>query len=71
MLLMVKYPEMQKRMRHEIDSVIGDRMAVHDDRNHCHFINAFITETMRFRSVAPVGVFHKNLISTKIGIYLR
>jgi hypothetical protein len=67
-LFMANYPEMQNKMREEIESVIGDRMPVQEDRNNCHYVNAFISETMRYRSIIPMGVVHKNVVQSKIGI---
>ncbi len=66
-LLMANYPEMQNKMREEIDSVIGERMPVQEDRNDCHYVNAFISESMRYKSIAPMGEFHKNVVQSKIG----
>ena len=54
-LLMANYPEMQNKMREEIDSVIGERMPVQEDRNDCHYVNAFISESMRYKPIATDG----------------
>ncbi|CAG2122636.1 unnamed protein product, partial [Medioppia subpectinata] len=43
-LLMTYYPEMQQKLRQEIESQIGDRMPTHEDRNRCHYVMAFIAE---------------------------
>jgi cytochrome P450 len=67
-LLMANYPEMQNKMRQEIYSLIGERMPVQEDRNQCHYVNAFISETMRYRPIVPLGLFHKNVVQSKIGI---
>jgi len=64
---MANYPEMQNKLREEIDSVIGERMPVQEDRNDCHYVNAFISESMRYKPIAPMGVFHKNVVQSKIG----
>jgi len=66
--MLAYYPEVQKKLRKEIDSQIGDRMPLQEDRNSCHYVNAFISETMRFRNIVPVGVFHKAVVQSKIGI---
>jgi cytochrome P450 len=65
---MANYPEMQNKMRQEIDSVIGERMPLQEDRNNCHYVNAFISETMRYRPILPFSVAHKNVVQSKIGI---
>ena len=61
--------DMQMKMRAEVDSLIGDRMATHEDRNTCHYVNAFIAEALRFRGVAPLGVPHRAVIDYKLGNY--
>ncbi|CAG2173725.1 unnamed protein product [Oppiella nova] len=72
-LLMTYYPEMQRKLRQEIETQIGDRMPTHEDRNRCHYVMAFIAETMRFRNVTPQGVPHRTVrklrqeIETQIG----
>lgn len=63
---MAKYPEIQKRMRKEIDDRIGDRIPVQNDRNNCHYINAFISECLRHRIVAPMALPHKTLCHVEI-----
>jgi cytochrome P450 len=68
-LFIDNYPEMQNKMRKEIDSVIGDRMPVQEDRNHCHYVNAFISEGMRYRPVVPISFPHKNVVQSKIGTH--
>ena len=67
MFLMLYYPEVEKKLRQEIESQIGDRLPTHEDRNQCHYTMAFISETLRHRNVAPIGVPHKAVVSSKIG----
>ena len=64
---MANYPEMQRRMRKEIENNIGDRMPVQDDKNNCHFINAFISECLRHRIVGPTAVPRRALSDVQIG----
>ncbi|CAG2102040.1 unnamed protein product [Medioppia subpectinata] len=66
LLLMTYYPEMQKKLRQEIESQIGDRMPTHEDRNRCHYVMAFIAETLRARNPLPSALPHK-----AVGIILR
>ena len=68
LLLMTYYPEMQRKLRQEIETQIGDRMPTHEDRNRCHYVMAFIAETMRLRNVVPLGVPHRALVDIQIGI---
>ena len=67
-LLLAYYPESQKRLRQEIESEIGDRIPTHEDRNRCHYVMAFISETLRLRNIVPTGLPHKAIVTSKIGI---
>ncbi|CAG2102534.1 unnamed protein product, partial [Medioppia subpectinata] len=69
LLFVCYYPEMQQKLRQEIEFQIGDRMPTHEDRNRCHYVMAFIAETMRYRNVVPTGVPHKALVDTKLDKY--
>lgn len=64
---MANHPEMQRRMRKEVEENIGDRIPVQDDKLNCHFTNAFITECMRYRVIVPLGVTHKAVCDVTIG----
>ncbi|CAG2174686.1 unnamed protein product [Oppiella nova] len=68
-LLMCYYPEVQRKLRQEIETQIGDRMPTHEDRNRCHYVMAFIAETLRFRNIIPIGVPHRALVDIQIGKY--
>jgi cytochrome P450 len=68
---MANYTDMQIKMRNEIENIIGDRIALHEDKNSCHYVNAFISETLRFRPVAPLGVPHRALVDTQISKFFR
>ena len=71
LLFVTYYPEIQKKLRQEIESQIGDRLPIQEDRNRCHYVMAFISETLRIRNVAGSGVPHKALVTSKIGIHLK
>lgn len=48
--------DVQKKAQAEIDSVIGnDRLPGIADRPHLPYINAVLTEVLRWNSVAPTG----------------
>ena len=66
LLLMANYPEMQTKMRKEIEEQIGDRIPVQNDKQNCHYVNAFISETLRHRIIAPMGVGHKAICDVEI-----
>ena len=68
LLYLTLLPEMQQKMRQEIDNEIGDRLPTHEDRNRCHYVMAFISETLRIRNITPNGANHKAIVNSKIGL---
>ncbi|XP_063171268.1 cytochrome P450 2W1-like [Candoia aspera] len=53
-LLMMKYPEIQRKVQDEIRRVLGsDRLPVYEDRKRMPFANAVIHEVQRVASVVP------------------
>ncbi|XP_054161123.1 steroid 17-alpha-hydroxylase/17,20 lyase-like [Oppia nitens] len=69
LLLLAYYPDVQQRVRQEIDSICGDHLPGHADRDRCHYTMAVISETLRYRNAAPFGVSHKTMVTTKLGQY--
>ena len=63
---MANYPEMQRRMRKEVEDHIGDRIPVQDDKNKCHYIIAFISECLRHRISVPLSIPHKTICDVEI-----
>ncbi|XP_074597631.1 cytochrome P450 2A8-like [Brevipalpus obovatus] len=49
-LLLVKYPHYQSKIREEISQIIGSRTAFYEDRFSLPFTMAFIYETLRYRT---------------------
>ena len=48
-LLMVHYPEVQKRAQKELDAVLGPhKLPTHEDRPHLPYIDAILKETLRW-----------------------
>ena len=66
---MANYTDMQRRMRKEIEDYIGDQIPIQDDKNNCHYINAFITESLRHRNTLPLSLPHKTLCDVDISMY--
>ncbi|KAF8898320.1 cytochrome P450 [Mucidula mucida] len=61
-LAMLLHPEVQKNAQAEIDSVIGsERLPTFGDRQHLPYVNALVTELLRWHNVAPLGVPHRAL----------
>ncbi|KAH0632016.1 hypothetical protein JD844_020023 [Phrynosoma platyrhinos] len=53
-LLMMKYPEIQRKVQEEIKRVLGsERAPTYEDKKHMPFATAVIHEVQRFASVVP------------------
>ncbi|KAK3106266.1 hypothetical protein FSP39_016331 [Pinctada imbricata] len=58
-LFMIKYPEVQARMRDEIMATIGrNRPITIRDRAHLHYCEAVINETLRLGNIGPFSLPH-------------
>lgn len=55
LLAMTLYPEVQARAHAEIDRVIGNRLPTAADRDSLPYLNAVISETLRWHQAAPTG----------------
>jgi len=53
---MTEYPEIQERIQHEVDDVMGDAPLLHDirDAERLTYLEAVSFETMRLKSVFPI-----------------
>ncbi|XP_053370564.1 cytochrome P450 2K1-like [Clarias gariepinus] len=58
LLLMAKYPQVQERVHKEIDSVIGARQPVLEDRKYLPYTDAVIHETQRLANIVPMSLPH-------------
>ena len=55
-LVLVLFPQVQRRAQAELDAVIGrDRLPTFDDRPHLPYIVALCKELMRWNMVTPNG----------------
>ena len=71
LLLMANNPEIQARAHEELDRVIGrDALPTVDDRTRLPFVFACLAESMRYRTIGPLGLPHKASEDTEIGGYL-
>ena len=61
-MAMACYPEIQAKARAELDTVVGStRLPTFEDRNSLPYITAVAKESMRWQSVAPLGIPHRSL----------
>jgi cytochrome P450 len=55
---MVLFPDVQKKAQAEIDSVVGiGRLPTFADQPDLPYVNAVVTEVLRWNSVGPLGMF--------------
>lgn len=61
-LAMVQFPEAQKMAQQELDAVVGpDRLPDFADREALPYVRAVIKETIRWHTVAPIGISHRTV----------
>ncbi|KAJ3547603.1 hypothetical protein NM688_g5386 [Phlebia brevispora] len=59
-LAMTLYPDVQRKAQEEIDKVIGtDRLPTSADRDALPYIDALVTEVLRWNPVSPIGGPHR------------
>ena len=59
MLAMLAYPETQAHAQAELDAVVGcARLPTFADHSHLPYIRAMVKETIRWRPVGPLAMYH-------------
>nr|AOX49221.1 cinnamate 4-hydroxylase 1 [Acacia koa] len=67
---LVNHPEIQKKLRDEIDTVLGPGHQVTEPDTHkLPYLQAVVKETLRLRMAIPLLVPHMNLNDAKLGGY--
>ncbi|KAL7152170.1 hypothetical protein ABFS83_04G079200 [Erythranthe nasuta] len=67
---LVNHPQIQKRLREEIDAVVGPGVLITEPDTHkLPYLQAVIKETLRLRMAIPLLVPHMNLHEAKLGGY--
>ncbi|KMZ60881.1 cinnamic acid 4-hydroxylase [Zostera marina] len=67
---LVNHPEIQKKLRHELDTVLGPGVQMTEpDTAKLPYLQAVIKETLRLRMAIPLLVPHMNLHDAKLGSY--
>lgn len=61
LLFLANYPDVQSKVRAEIEEVIGDEIPTNDHKLKCNYVQAFICEVMRFKPINPMAVPHKTI----------
>lgn len=55
---MVLYPEIQRKAQKQIDHIVGtDRLPEFSDREDLPYIDALVSESLRWHPVLPLGEF--------------
>ncbi|KAI4368157.1 hypothetical protein MLD38_016745 [Melastoma candidum] len=67
---LVNHPEIQNKLRNELDTVLGPGVQVTEpDTQRLPYLQAVIKETLRLRMAIPLLVPHMNLQDAKLGGY--
>ena len=70
LLLLANRPDIQGQVHEELDRVIGrDALPTVDDRTRLPYMFACLAESMRYRTIGPLGLPHKASADTEIGGY--
>ncbi|XP_060087072.1 cytochrome P450 2K6-like [Heteronotia binoei] len=69
LLLMVKYPEIQRKVQEEITKVIGSAQPRIEHRAKLPYTDAVIHEVQRFANTSPATVPHATTVDVTLGDY--
>jgi methyl farnesoate epoxidase / farnesoate epoxidase len=66
-LYMLHHPDIMKKVQHELDIVVGDRLPKLIDRQNLKYSEAVIYEVQRIANVAALGIAHRVMDSFQVG----
>ncbi|XP_048359010.1 cytochrome P450 2K6-like isoform X1 [Sphaerodactylus townsendi] len=69
LLLMMKYPEIQKKVQEEITKVIGSAQPRIEHRGKLPYTDAVVHEIQRFANILPMSVPHATIADVTLGGY--
>ena len=70
LLIVANRPEVQARIHEELDRAVGrDRLPTGDDRAQLPYTFACVAESMRYRTIAPLGIPHRTARETVVASY--
>ncbi|XP_060086973.1 cytochrome P450 2K6-like [Heteronotia binoei] len=69
LLLMTKYPEIQKKVQEEITKVIGSAQPWIEHRAKLPYTDAVIHEVQRFANIVPISIPHATTVDVTLGGY--
>ena len=64
--ILIHHPEVQHKLQHESDDVIGERHVTLADRAKMPYHMATLQEMLRYTTVAPLGVVHSTTQDTTV-----
>lgn len=65
-LILANYPDIQTKLRKEIEIHIGNDIPRNEHRIKCDYVQSFIAEVMRFSPIAAAGAPHKAIIDSEV-----
>ncbi|KAF9598851.1 hypothetical protein IFM89_031971 [Coptis chinensis] len=63
---LVNHPEVQQKLRNELDTILGSGQVTEPDVNKLPYLQAVVKETLRLRMAIPLLVPHMNLHDAKL-----
>uniref|UniRef100_A0A8C9FXD6 Uncharacterized protein n=1 Tax=Pavo cristatus TaxID=9049 RepID=A0A8C9FXD6_PAVCR len=69
LLLMMKYPEIQKKVQAEIDQVIGSNPPRTEHRTKMPYTDAVVHEIQRFANILPLNLPHETTVDVTVKGY--